>query len=166
MGVSRHISQLTSHFHPSVVDDDERVGQFLHFLHGVGGQQDGRPFEDDGPDEAADAQGHVWVQAGSRLIQEKNVGRPQQTAGDVKTLILPPGKLIGLLAGQVGQLHLGQDPVHLAFALSSRDIGYVRKEKQIVPYRRARIEAGTSSEHEADAFAGGRRISHGVNSVD
>ena len=58
----------------AVVNDDDLIRQFIGFFQVLGGQQQGRPDGDEVADGIPHGDAPPRVQAGGRLIEEKNVG--------------------------------------------------------------------------------------------
>ena len=55
---------------PAVVDDGDRIGQFVGFLEVLGGEQQGRSLADEAADDVPHAEAAAWVQPRRRLVEE------------------------------------------------------------------------------------------------
>ena len=146
---------------PAVVDDKDVVADLLDLGEDVGAE-DHSVLLGQLPDQGADLQDLLGVQAYSGLIQDQDVWEADQRLGQPHPLAVALGQVADQPAGHVGGPGHLQDAVQLSGPLSPGDPLEPGGELQILPHRHVHIE-GRLLRQIADAGLGPRRVlSHAV----
>src|SRR3984957_17198899 len=73
-------------------DDGDSVGELLRLVHVVGGEQDRGTQAGKPPDDLPGAAPRARVEAGCRLVEEKDPGVPDDAEGEIQPPLLPAGQ--------------------------------------------------------------------------
>ena len=78
---------------PALVDQENAVGDEVHFLQDVGGEQDG-PGLPEQPDILAEVPDLVGIEPGGRFVHDEHVGVVEQGLRQADPLLVAPGQLV------------------------------------------------------------------------
>src|SRR6202453_2285956 len=92
-------------------DDGDPVGELLGLVHVVGGEQDRRAQAGKPPYDLPGTAPRVRVEAGRRLVEEKDPGVPDDAEGEIQSPLLPAGQRLDLALFLAGE---ADEPDHLA----------------------------------------------------
>src|SRR5438128_2560337 len=93
----------------AMVHDRDPVAEGLSLIHVVGGEDNGPPLGTDGLRQLPEVPSGLWIEAGRRLVEKKDLRLVHKGGRDAEPLLLATGQRAHVRTSLFGQVHLLED---------------------------------------------------------
>ena len=146
---------------PAPVQDEDALAGRLHFLQDVGGQDHGL-LPAQAPDQLADLDDLVGIEAGGGLVEDEDPGVVQHGLGEARALPEALGQLVDAPVHHAGEAALLDDPLQALAPARAGEATGIGDEVEVLPDGQVGVQ-GRVLRQVADALLDGkRRLEHVV----